>query len=161
MTDKDTGIADEEIDEDLRKMHAEAEKKVAELKEKEKAEFVSVPEKVREKPQTTASVLKPKIRTFDQWFNGENMGKELETLSHRRGQLVGLMTAYTNLDISRGLTEIAKTLKEIPDLIQDVVDSVDAVAKKLDDFSKSYKSEDKKPVSAVRKRGGITADKED
>ena len=146
----DVAEIDDEIDEDVRRLHAEAEKQIAELKEKATVEPVDVPEKMPETPKATVPVSKPKIRTFDQWFYGEGMQKELQAISKRRGNLVGLMTAYSNLDILR-------SLKEIPDLIQDVVDSIDALSKKMDELTKAPEIViDKTPSSpgATRKRGG-------
>jgi len=158
----DVAEIDDEIDEDVRRLHAEAEKQIAELKEKTTVEPVEVSEKMPETPKAIAPVSKPKIRTFDQWFYGEGMQKELQAISKRRGNLVGLMTAYSNLDILRSLKEIAGSLKEIPDLIQDVVDSIDALSKKMDELTKAPEIViDKTPSSpgATRKRGGQT-DKE-
>lgn len=154
----DAAEIDDEIDEDVRRLHAEAEKQIAKLKEKEEQLPI---EKIVEQKEIPVSatvkpfVARPAIRTFDQWFYGEGMSKELQAISKRRGNLVGLMTAYSNLDILRSLKEIADSLKEIPDLIQDVVDSVDALGKKIDELTKVQKEEiPDKSVVPGRKRGG-------
>ena len=153
-------VKSEEIDDEVKRLHAEAEKKILELKmngikettieslEKEKG--VEDQEPVSPEP---LKIVAPKaIRTFFQWFRDYKFGPELEAINRRRGLLVPLMTAYTNLDILRTLGEISNTLKEIPDLIQDQVDATETMRKeiltKLDEIKDDNSSE-----TTVRKRG--------
>ena len=166
----DTAIkSDDEIDEEIRQMHAKAQKEIEELTAKkgqseeiESKKKVVVQEEQKETPSPLLRIVPPKeLRTFAQWFRDFHFAPELETINKRRGQLIPLMTAYTNLDILRTLGQMTKTLKEIPDLIQDQVDATEAMQEallsKLDELIKIQKT----PEVKIQKASEIVPQKEE
>lgn len=146
----------EEINEEIRKMHADAAAKIADL-ERKKQDPEPAPE---EAPQAEPlKVVPPKgLPTFDQWFKREKLFAELATISKRRGMLVPLITAYTNLDILRGIGAMAETLKKIPDLIQDQVDAIETmdknISEKLDALISAIEKSGAEEKNAKPKAGG-------